>query len=730
MLLMLPPAASVHAQVNQPPQNFYVDPLTLHASWDAPDTSLSRDRTIELLDYFVFMDDSLVGITTGTEYDLDSLDLVYGTEHTAGIAAHYTTGMSDTVLYSFTSHYFPQVTDLTANCDSVPMLIWTDPQPYSSFILGYNIYRDGDFVNYFVIIPGPPVIRIYIDEGILPGIYCYSVTAVYDLYYFGFPGEQGESMASDPVCCPFSPGYNLPFFEDWSSGSFDENEWATDGQNWEINVQQGQEPPCASFSWEPATMNYAMGLESYPLHGDTLVCGYIFLEFDIKLDNVNPTGNENMYVQVWDWTSQTYTTIDTFSNVYGSSGWQHQKLDITSLALQQLFKVRFLAVGENSLDILSWRIDNIHVYRDCYTPANLQTNKFEPMGFNITVTWEPTYPHPINQWLHWDNGMNFTSIGTIGHTEFDVAARWEPIQLQEFDGAKIIKVAFFPTDANTSYRVRVWTGTGPANMIVDQPVTDPLINVWNYIELTSPVPIDITQELWVGYSVNTTFGYPAGCDNGPAIDGYGNMINYYGWKTLLEINPELDFNFNIQAYIAYDGAEWLIRSENDNKGKHSDKPLSRSGIFDIYYKLYRSTHSQHYELHAVTPDTFFVDYNLEVGVLYCYKVQNVYVYEGGIDTCVSDFSNIACDLFSSVDESTGSRQILLFPNPATDYLTIKSVEDIKRVTVYSMMGEVLLTKEPETREYRMDVNGFPSGVYYFRIGIPSGNLCHKVVIMH
>jgi hypothetical protein len=42
------------------------------------------------------------------------------------------------------------------------------------------------------------------------------------------------------------------------------------------------------------------------------------------------------------------------------------------------------------------------------------------------------------------------------------------------------------------------------------------------VTLDTPVSIDITKELWVGYSIYD-WGFAA-CDDGPAIDGYGNMI--------------------------------------------------------------------------------------------------------------------------------------------------------------------------------------------------------------
>jgi len=165
------------------------------------------------------------------------------------------------------------------------------------------------------------------------------------------------------------------------------------------------------------------------------------------------------------------------------------------------------------------------------------------------------------EWIHWDDGENYTSIGTNSATEFDVAARWEQAQLVQYDGNQVAQIAFFPDQAAATYKVRVWTGgtiAGPANMVVDQTVTNPVIGAWNYIILTTPVLIDISQELWVGYYVNTTTGFPAGCDNGPAVDGYGNMMNWGGWTTLKEISPSLDYNWNIQAFIETLAGEYIM----------------------------------------------------------------------------------------------------------------------------------------------------------------------------
>jgi hypothetical protein len=67
--------------------------------------------------------------------------------------------------------------------------------------------------------------------------------------------------------------------------------------------------------------------------------------------------------------------------------------------------------------------------------------------------------------------------------------------------------------------------------------------------LTNPVPITGTEELWFGYRCNVTTGYPAGCDAGPALDGFGNMMYYQSaWTTLLALAPLLQ-NWNFQGYV-------------------------------------------------------------------------------------------------------------------------------------------------------------------------------------
>ena len=58
-------------------------------------------------------------------------------------------------------------------------------------------------------------------------------------------------------------------------------------------------------------------MESYPLCAVGMTEGKIWLDFDLKLDAVQPTGEEMLHVQVWNWDSQAWSTVAEYSNVDG-----------------------------------------------------------------------------------------------------------------------------------------------------------------------------------------------------------------------------------------------------------------------------------------------------------------------------------------------------------------------------------------------------------------------------
>lgn len=177
-----------------------------------------------------------------------------------------------------------------------------------------------------------------------------------------------------------------------------------------------------------------------------------------------------------------------------------------------------------------------------YPPGHVQA---EIVDTNVNVTWRRAA-----EWLHYDSGTNYASIGTGIPSNFDVAIRFPASALTEYAGMKLYAIKAWLAQAGT-YRIRVWKGgdaSAPAQLVVNQLFT-PQFDAYNTVFLNAPVAITDTEELWFGYNCVVNGGYPAGCDEGPAIEGFGNMIYYEGaWDTLYNL-ASLNYNWNIQGFV-------------------------------------------------------------------------------------------------------------------------------------------------------------------------------------
>jgi hypothetical protein len=269
-------------------------------------------------------------------------------------------------------------------------------------------------------------------------------------------------------------------------------------------------------------------------------------------------------------------------------------------------------------------------------------------------------------------------------------------------------------------------------------VANPLIGQWNTVALTTPVAVDLSQELWVGYYINTTTGFPAGCDHGPAIDGYGNMMNFGGWQTLLQINPELDYNWNLQVHLQ------TVSGDNVQLGSLPQQETTATGALSTNvnhvalqpvfshttstrilagFNIYRNEDGGEYELLDFVADpaaTEYLDESLTAGVMYCYKVTAV--FQSDIDLCESDFAAAeeACG-YVTVGLGEGTQgSFSLYPNPARDLAVIETSQTLERVTVYNSLGQLVTDEQVKGTRYELNTAQFSTGAYMVRVTTSEG----------
>lgn len=159
---------------------------------------------------------------------------------------------------------------------------------------------------------------------------------------------------------------------------------------------------------------------------------------------------------------------------------------------------------------------------------------------------------PNGEWLHYDNGTNYDGIGLNSGGSFDVAIRFDPSQLADYEGWSIVRIRFFPKGAFTDYAVEGFTGQdpNPATPVFYHEVINPEIDEWNEVILENPHPINVNTDLWVGYyCIGQPVGeYPAGVDTGPSTPYYSDLIFAGGqWNSMAAIG--LNLNWNIRVFI-------------------------------------------------------------------------------------------------------------------------------------------------------------------------------------
>jgi hypothetical protein len=99
----------------------------------------------------------------------------------------------------------------------------------------------------------------------------------------------------------------------------------------------------------------------------------------------------------------------------------------------------------------------------------------------------------------------------------------------------------------------------------------------------------------------------------------------------------------------------------------------------------------------------------------------VAVYED----CVSEMEQV--DIFYD-DVIENEANVALFPNPTSGNVTIEAA-GMSRITVVSMLGQVVYDTEVSEDTYVMNMSQFTAGMYMVRVYTESGVTVKRVTVM-
>ena len=72
-------------------------------------------------------------------------------------------------------------------------------------------------------------------------------------------------------------------------------------------------------------------------------------------------------------------------------------------------------------------------------------------------------------------------------------------------------------------------------------------------------------------------------------------------------------------------------------------------------------------------------------------------------------------------------QISYFPNPVKENLTITAAKPIDNVTVYSLLGQMVMQLQPRNMDVVLDMSSLSTGTYIFKVNAADSVSIFKVV---
>ena len=366
----------------------------------------------------------------------------------------------------------------------------------------------------------------------------------------------------------------------------------------------------------------------------------------------------------------------------------------------------------------------------------------------VKLWWGVEPADPIEDWLYYDDGINEDAIGLQSGGSFYWGIKFPAASLAQYEGCAVTKIGYFDYTAHTGV-VRIYQGSngnGPSNnMVGSYNYTATGTEDWVEWDIT-PAAFDNTQDLWI--VMNNSNGQYVAALGAYTGDPNGTMLSTDGstWYTLSDATSgSYEGTWNLRCYVTnqYAGAaaavEMALPTLNNGRtlahtgiAKGGNVELLRSAEID-HYNVYRSVDNVEYTFLESVPvnEINYYEYidTPETAGTYYYKVTAV--YDNG---CESD----GAPAFDNPDnnyvqvEVTGMGEnndnVALYPNPTSGNVTIEAA-GMSRITVVSVLGQVVFDTEVSVDTYTLNMAQFNTGMYMVRINTESGVVVKRVTVM-
>ncbi|MFA5727511.1 MAG: T9SS type A sorting domain-containing protein, partial [Saccharofermentanaceae bacterium] len=79
-------------------------------------------------------------------------------------------------------------------------------------------------------------------------------------------------------------------------------------------------------------------------------------------------------------------------------------------------------------------------------------------------------------------------------------------------------------------------------------------------------------------------------------------------------------------------------------------------------------------------------------------------------------------------ENLSNDPLMVYPNPAKDYMVLKTLETMQGVRIFNSSGKQVFDQAPYSKDFRISTSAFSAGLYMVRIKTKTGNINRSVLI--
>ena len=183
--------------------------------------------------------------------------------------------------------------------------------------------------------------------------------------------------------------------------------------------------------------------------------------------------------------------------------------------------------------------------------------------------------------------------------------------------------------------------------------------------------------------------------------------------------------------------DWII-SPQTTLGTYSTLKLWVKSYTDVYglekYNILVSTTDMNKESFTVISGDAPVEAPLEwTEVTYdlgAFDGQTVYVAIQCVsqDAFIFMIDDVSIDFIVGVPEAPLNTEILIYPNPVTDYLNITSGIEMTQLDIFNQLGQKVYGQVVKDKKFNMSTAGLNAGVYFVKIITDEGIATKKVMV--